>query len=106
MVSDAGDTAVKEHPAFRMADWQSVHDHASASAVDNSLVTMLIDGAAMGDSWSRIMIIANSGANRTMTLPAGSWRVAAEQSSASAGNERVVSGTFVAEGTAVSVLHQ
>lgn len=94
------------HPAFRLADWQAVRDHASTTVLDNSLLTMQIDGAAQGDSWGKILLIANSGANRAVALPPGDWRVAVEQSSAEAGNDRVVNDSFTAEGTALSILHQ
>ena len=46
------------------------------------------------------------GGDAVVALPAGNWKVELEQSSATAGNNRVVSGSYTAAGTAVSVLYQ
>jgi pullulanase len=96
----------KAHPSFRMKTWSDIKNHVNSEQRSSSLVVTQIDGAANADGWTTALVIANSGGGEVITLPAGNWKVALERSSADAGGDRVVSGTFTAEGTAVSVLYR
>ncbi len=65
-----------------------------------------IQALANDDTWSEIIVIYNSADNYEYTLPAGEWKVAMEKSDPTAGNGRTVSGSIIAEGTAVTVLYK
>jgi pullulanase len=97
----------KAHTGFRLNTWQEVNDHVTTSFPRYGVVVNHIDGAANGDSWREILVIYNSADNYTYQLPGGEWKVAMEQGKGpSAGNHRGVSGSVVAEGTAVTVLYK
>ena len=64
-----------------------------------------IKSAANGDSWKEVIVIYNSGNEFTFPLPAGTWLVAMEKSQP-VDEERAVSGSVTAEGTAVTIVHQ
>ncbi|MFC6977940.1 hypothetical protein [Microbulbifer taiwanensis] len=96
----------RAHPAFRLTSWDAINQHMTSSRPRYGVVVNRIDGAAVGDSWSEIIVIYNSADNYTHSLPAGDWKVAMEKSDPAAGNGRVVSGSVVAEGTAVTVLYR
>ncbi len=96
----------KAHPALRMTSWQDIADNVTTERIGESMVVHRIFGEPVGDSWSEIIVIYNSGINATFDLPAGEWKVAMEKSDPSAGGDRIVSATVVAEGTAVTILHR
>ncbi len=95
----------KAHPGLRMNSWQEVRDNVKSDQQSKSLVVTTINAAANGDTWSKILIIQNSGGNQSVPLPAGNWRVVLEQSNPGA-PERTVSGSVFAEGTALTILYQ
>jgi pullulanase len=95
----------RAHPAFRFTSWQGVRDNVKSDQQSKSLIVTNINGAAAGDSWGKIMVIQNAGGNTTVSLPLGNWKVALEQSNPNLA-ERIVSGSVVAEGTAVTILYQ
>ena len=95
----------RAHPALRLNSWQAVRDNVKSDQQSKSLIVTTINGAAVGDSWSKIMLIQNSGGNTTISLPSGNWKVALEQSNPNLA-ERTVSGSVVAEGTALTILYQ
>ncbi len=94
------------HPGFRLNTWQEINDNLTSNRPRYGVLVNRINAAANGDSWSDIIVIYNSADDYTYTLPAGDWKVAMEKSDPTAGNGRVVSGTVVAEGTAVTVLYR
>ncbi|WP_346837684.1 type I pullulanase [Microbulbifer sp. SAOS-129_SWC] len=96
----------KAHPAFRLTSWDAIDQHMVTSRPRYGVVVNRIDGAAVGDSWSDVIVIYNSADNYSVSLPAGDWKVAMEKADPAAGNGRVVSGSVVAEGTAVTVLYR
>ncbi|MCX2836158.1 type I pullulanase [Microbulbifer thermotolerans] len=96
----------RAHPAFRLTSWDAVNQYVTSSRPRYGVVVNHIDGAAVGDSWSEIIVIYNSADNYTYSLPSGEWKVAMEKSDPAKGNGRVVSGSVVAEGTAVTVLYR
>ncbi len=94
------------HPGFRLNTWQEIDDHITSNRPRYGVLVNHINAAANGDSWSEIIVIYNSADDYTHPLPSGEWKVAMEKSDPAAGNGRVVSGTVVAEGTAVTVLYK
>lgn len=96
----------RAHPAFRARTAADVQAHVQSDQRSASLVVTTINSGALGDAWRQTLLIHNAGGDQVVSLPPGDWRVAVEQSSASAGAERVVSGSVLATGTALTVLHQ
>jgi len=96
----------KAHPGLRMNTWEEIDQHVTTSRYADEVLVTDIDASANGDSWSRILVIYNSGGDVSYPLPSGTWKVAMEKNDPSAGNGRTVSGSVIAEGTAVTVLYQ
>lgn len=95
----------KTHSTFRMTSWEAINQNINTSILRGDVVVNDIKGVQVGDSWSELIVLYNSGPNFDFPLPAGSWHVAMERSRPVV-TERVVSGTVTAEGTAVTVLHR
>lgn len=96
----------KAHPGFRLNTWQEINQHVTTTTPRYGVVVHHIRAGQNGDAWSEIIVIANSADNYSFTLPPGTWKVAMEKSDPNAGNGRLVSGTVIAEGTAVTVLYK
>lgn len=96
----------KAHPGFRMNTWQEIDQHVTTTTPRHGVVVNHLRAGQNGDDWSEIIVIANSANPYTFTLPPGTWKVAMEKSDPAAGNARTVSGTVVAEGTAVTVVYK
>lgn len=96
----------RAHPGLRLNTWTEVNQNMSSNRPRYGVVVNSINGAANGDSWSDIIIIYNSASDYSYPLPAGTWKVAMERSDPSAGNGRTVSGSVLAEGTAVTILYR
>ncbi|MDX2474407.1 MAG: alpha-amylase family glycosyl hydrolase [Candidatus Krumholzibacteria bacterium] len=95
------------HPGFRMNTWEEIDDNVDTSFPRHGVVVSHINGAANGDPWKEILVIYNSADNYTHQLPEGDWKVAMEKGAGpTADNHRGVSGSVVAEGTAVTVLYK
>ncbi len=95
----------KAHPGFRMNTWDEVTNNVTTTLPSSGVVINTISAGNNGDSWSKIIVIMNSANNYTYSLPSGNWTVAMEKS-APVATPRTVSGSVVAEGTAVTVLYQ
>lgn len=96
----------KAHPAFRMTTWDQIKSNVSVAQVPGkSVVIYSINGAAVGDSWKKIIAVFNSDANYSYTLPSGSWKVAVEKENAAVGGT-VVSGSYTCEGTSATIFYQ
>jgi pullulanase len=96
----------KNHPGFRMTSWKQINNNVQTDQPRYGVVVNRINGGANGDDWQNIVVIYNSADNYEYPLPSGTWRVAMERSDPQAGNDRSVTGKVVAEGTAVTVVHQ
>lgn len=97
----------RAHPGFRLTGWDRVNSTMTTNeTLRHGVVVSRINAGASGDPWQDIIVIYNSADNYPYPLPEGTWRVAMEKSDSTAGNDRPVSGTIVAEGTAVTVLHR
>jgi pullulanase len=96
----------KAHPGFRFNTWEEIDQNVTTDDPRYGVVVTRIDASANDDPWSEIIVIYNSADDFTYELPAGTWKVAMEKSDPSAGNDREVSGSVVAQGTAVTVLYR
>lgn len=71
----------KEHPAFRMGTADLVREHLQfLPQHDSLLVAYRLNGAAVGDTWKDILVVAN-GHDYPMAfaLPEGKWKVGANE---------------------------
>lgn len=68
----------KAHPAFRMSSNAQIKKHIRFDGKSpEGTIVYTIDGAAMKDSWTKIMVAFNgSKAVKKISLPAGSWKTA------------------------------
>ncbi|GAA5180335.1 hypothetical protein GCM10025771_24590 [Niveibacterium umoris] len=89
----------KATPALRLTSWDAISSCVTTTRPRYGVVVNTISGCGVADT----IVIENSSDNYTHTLPAGTWTVKAEKSDAAVA-PRTVSGTVVAEGTAVTVL--
>ena len=67
----------KTHPAFRMTTSAAISDNLKFLNTPANTIGFAIDGAAAGDSWSKIVVIHNANAKAaTVSLPSkGDWSV-------------------------------
>jgi pullulanase len=64
----------KKHPAFRMDTAGEIAKHIRFISGKDNLVSYLIEGAAVGDSWKKIFVVFNgSEENKKLQLPTGKW---------------------------------
>lgn len=65
----------KAHPAFRMTGASLVASNIEFLTADSNLISYVIKGEAVGDSWKKILVVYNgSGVARKVDLPAGKWK--------------------------------
>ena len=66
----------KEHPAFRMNDSAMVAKN--INFIDRNqpgTIVYVLNGEATNDPWKKILIIFNSNAKRSISLPKGDWKI-------------------------------
>lgn len=101
----------KSHRAFRLSDAKDVRE-VVAFIPDNRLpvstVAYTLDGAKIGDSWKRILVVLHgSKSAETMQLPIGRWQIAVNGVTASAsGSLGTVSGSLKLEPLSAYILYQ
>ena len=93
------------HPAFRLTSWEAVNRDITTSVPRSDVVVNDIKSAESEDVWKETIVIYNSGNEFKFSLPGGNWLVAMERSQP-VDQERSVTGSVTAEGTAVTVVHQ
>ena len=91
----------KAHPAFRMTTKTLIENNIKGSQ-NNGAIVVDINGQAVGDSWSSIKMVINSGNNLTIDGVDG-WR---KKVHAVTVNDDGTTGTNVAEGTAVTIWYK
>jgi pullulanase len=91
----------KNHPAFRMTSAEQIANNIRFVDTGNDhLVAYTINGAAVADSWKKILVVLNGGEKAaTLILPAGNWQVFSEANRVSA---KKVSATKQVEAQAYS----
>ncbi len=94
----------KAHPAFRMTTNSQIKSNIRFD--DNSpegTIVYTINGAAMKDSWKRIVVAFNgSGEEKRVKLSQGKWKVAVDTSA----NSRQYSDTVVLKGYSAAILYK
>jgi pullulanase len=66
----------KAHKAFRMGDAEQVRKHLHFLKSPSCVIAFILDGKAVGDSWSEIVCIMNSNRTpQTVTIPEGTYTV-------------------------------
>ncbi|MDK2910331.1 MAG: pullulanase [Bacteroidales bacterium] len=67
----------KQHPAFRMRTQQDIEKNLEFfNTGKNCVVAYTINGAAVGDSWKRILVVFNGNRHaEQIPIPAGNWKV-------------------------------
>ncbi|MDR1787544.1 MAG: type I pullulanase [Treponema sp.] len=64
----------KAHPVFHMASRDAIEKNTRVLAEAQCLAALLLDGAAVGDSWPKVITVYNGAdAERRLTLPEGRW---------------------------------
>ena len=91
----------KAHPAFRMTTKTLIENNIKGSQ-NNGAIVVDINGQAVGDSWSSIKMVINSGNNLTIDGVDG-WK---KKVHAVTVNDDGTTGTNVAEGTAVTIWYK
>lgn len=65
----------KSHPSFRLPSAESIRGNLRFLDTEPGVVAYQISGTEVGDSWKRVVVIANGNASASrVTLPAGNWR--------------------------------
>ncbi len=95
----------KAHPAFRFATAAGIATSVQADQRSASLVYTYINAGANADTWKAALVIYNSGPQQSIALPAGNWTVDATASSIPV-VPLTVTGSVLAAGTSITVLHQ
>jgi len=96
----------RAHPGLRLNTWDEIDRLVTTETPRQGVVVNRIRAGENGDPWSEILVVMNSGADYSFTLPPGTWKVAMERSDPTAGQGRPVTGSVVAQGTAVTVLYR
>jgi pullulanase len=94
----------RAHPGLRMNSNQEIAQYLKVNRPNSyggQVVTGYIDNPEDGH---KLFLVYNSGGNRQITLPAGSWTKIADASGAK--NEGGLSGSALCEGTSVTVFRQ
>ena len=95
----------KAHPAFRMSSAEQVRENLTFIE-GGEVISYIIDGNAMGDSWKKVLVIHNSGATKVVDVPAGQWKIAVKGDQAANRSLGRASGTVEVEGSTTVVLFQ
>jgi pullulanase len=91
----------RQYEGFRMTTNSDIASYMTADLQSAQVITGYIDYPS--DS-HRIFMVYNSGDNQSVTLPSGNWTLVADTRGAQ--NQPGLSGTYVCEGTSVTVFTQ
>lgn len=95
----------KAHPAFRMDTADKVRANLKFIG-DDDVIAYTLNGSAVGDSWKKILVIHNSGADQNIQLPSGSWKIAVQGNRAGTQSLGTATGSVAVEGSTTTVLYQ
>jgi pullulanase len=97
----------KNHPAFRMMHATEIAGNLQfMEESPENVVAYTINGAAVRDSWKKIMVLLNGNTRSTvMPLPAGNWTIHIRDN-AVAGDKKTVSGSVPLAASAATILYQ
>jgi len=99
----------KAHPAFRMPSTEMIQQHLFFTETnDPSVIAYQLTGNANGDSWGTILLIFNGSKDaKAVSIPAGSWTLAADGDKIDeAGISQVSSSTVSVPGTTAYILYK
>jgi len=99
----------KAHPAFRMPSTEMIQQHLFFTETnDPSVIAYQLTGNANGDSWGTILLIFNGSKDaKTVSIPAGSWTLAADGDKINeAGISQVSSSMVSVPGTTAYILYK
>ena len=99
----------KAHPAFRMPSTEMIQQHLFFTETnDPSVIAYQLTGNANGDSWGTILLIFNGSKDaKAVSIPAGSWTLAADGDKINeAGISQVSSSMVSVPGTTAYILYK
>ena len=99
----------KNHPAFRMPSTQMIQSHLNFLDIrDPNIIAYQISGNANGDSWKNILVIFNGNtAEKKITLPGGTWTLAADENTINEGGIRnIEAGEIPLPATSAYILYE
>lgn len=99
----------KHHPAFRMPSTQMIQTHLKfIKTGDDNVIAYRISNKANGDTWKNILVILNGNpAERSLKIPKGKWKLAADENNVNEKGIRDISeGNVTIAGTAAYVLYK
>lgn len=65
----------KGHPAFKMKTQEEISKNLEFLQVKNNLITYSLNGAAVGDSWKKIIVVLNGNKfGQKVKIPKGNWK--------------------------------
>ena len=99
----------KAHPAFRMPSTEMIQQHLFFTETnDPSVIAYQLTGNANGDSWGTILLIFNGSKDaKAVSIPAGSWTLAADGDKIDeAGISQVSSSMVSVPGTTAYILYK
>jgi pullulanase len=99
----------KNHPAFRMPYTQMIQSHLNFLDIkDPNIIAYQISGNANGDSWKNILVIFNGNtAEKKITLPGGTWTLAADENTVNEGGIRnIEAGEIPLPATSAYILYE
>ena len=93
------------HPGFRMATAEAVRSNLKFQD-SGEVISYAINGKAVGDSWSKIFVIHNSGKEASIKLPSGKWKVVVQGDKAGTKTLAEISGEVKVDSKSTTVLYQ
>ncbi|KAA8786677.1 type I pullulanase [Paenibacillus amylolyticus] len=90
----------REHPAFRLRTSEAIEQHVRLLQKGKGLLSFELQGAAVGDSWHRIIVIYNATKeSHRISIPSGTWGVVVEDGQAGVNTLRTIEFTEKMEGS-------
>ncbi len=97
----------KDHPAFRINSAQIITNNLSFLTTPSGVVGYTINGSAVGDSWSTILVYFNGNtSSQTVSLPFGTWNLVVNPFVASQTTIATVSGSYTLDPLSAYVMYQ
>ncbi|CAI6078398.1 Pullulanase [Paenibacillus sp. JJ-100] len=97
----------REHPVFRLRTRDAIKKYVRLLEKDHALLAFELHGAAVHDTWNRIVVIYNASIEtRTVSLSPGIWNVVTEKGQAGVDSLRTINGHQVqVQGISMTVLY-
>lgn len=96
----------KEHPAFRMTTKEEINSKLQVLQRDNGIVAFKLGEHANYDAWKNIIVVYNgAGEARSLSLPAGEWKIVVDESAAGTAALATVSDSVTVEPISMMVLY-